>query len=187
MSISLIIDTTGNILNLALIYGDKVSHFLGNENARRHTSSILVEIDNLLKKANFCIRDIKNIGVIVGPGSFTGIRIGVATANALVKATGANLIEITSLEPYLINLDNGLSLIDCNHKNYYALHKKDGKSEYLAISEEEISQYSEPHIYIDKPNIKKIIECFNQKIKEKEFSKTSTPFYIKRSSAENGN
>jgi tRNA A37 threonylcarbamoyladenosine modification protein TsaB len=55
---------------------------------------ILVEIDKLLIKNRVGVEKIKSIGVVVGPGGFTSVRIGVAVANALSYALKLPVIEI---------------------------------------------------------------------------------------------
>jgi tRNA threonylcarbamoyl adenosine modification protein YeaZ len=179
---SIIIDTTADKLLLIVIKGNEVYTFLSGE-AKRHTATVLVELDKLLKTANICIRDVQNIGVIVGPGSFTGIRIGVATANALSFALGANLVEITSLEPILLNQTNALSLLGCNHGNYYALLKNGTDEQYFSLNETDLKNYLVPLFFVNSPSIDKIVECFNLKLKNKIFVPVAKPFYIKQSSA----
>ncbi|MEX1251927.1 MAG: tRNA (adenosine(37)-N6)-threonylcarbamoyltransferase complex dimerization subunit type 1 TsaB [Hyphomonas sp.] len=55
-------------------------------------------VAELLAEAGFTLQDLTRIGVVTGPGSFTGLRIGVAYARGLSLVTGAKAIGITSLE-----------------------------------------------------------------------------------------
>lgn len=59
------------------------------EAGRQLSECLLKEIDGLLKEAGVTFKDISAIKVKTGPGSFTGIRIGIALANALGFALGA--------------------------------------------------------------------------------------------------
>jgi tRNA threonylcarbamoyladenosine biosynthesis protein TsaB len=63
-----------------------------------HTAQLLELSREALAIAGGSFADVRRIGVGVGPGSFTGLRIGVATARALAFATGAELVAISSLE-----------------------------------------------------------------------------------------
>lgn len=62
-----------------------------------HAAQLLPLADGLLAAAGFTAADVGRIGVGVGPGTFTGLRIGVATARALAQATGAELAAVPTL------------------------------------------------------------------------------------------
>ena len=63
-----------------------------------HSAELLPAIANLLERAEVGWRDLDSIGVGVGPGTFTGLRIGVATARGLGQALGIPLRPVSSLE-----------------------------------------------------------------------------------------
>ena len=67
---------------------------------RRHVEALVPGIQGLLAAWPAALRDVTRIVVDVGPGLFTGLRVGVATALALAEATGAELVGVTSLEVY---------------------------------------------------------------------------------------
>ncbi len=64
----------------------------------RHSESLLPAIDRLLKDARLLSKDIDLYAVSTGPGSFTGLRIGLATAQGFGAAHGKPVIGISSLE-----------------------------------------------------------------------------------------
>ena len=108
----LAIDTSTESIILALYNcGDK-KYFVGKDNAKMHNQVLLTNINDFLYNQGLSINDIDVFGIVSGPGSFTGIRIGVATVNALALALNKKTVEITSLE----QLDDGtqkIVLIDC--------------------------------------------------------------------------
>jgi tRNA threonylcarbamoyladenosine biosynthesis protein TsaB len=63
----------------------------------RHTSQLLTEARALLRRAKLELGDVDRIAVGVGPGSFTGLRVGIATARALAQASGAPLVGVSTL------------------------------------------------------------------------------------------
>ena len=63
-----------------------------------HAAQLLTLCAELLSEAGLGWSDVERIGVGVGPGTFTGLRIGVATARALAQACGAQLVPVSTLE-----------------------------------------------------------------------------------------
>lgn len=68
---------------------------------REQASKLPLAVEGLLRKQGFDINDITLLGVTVGPGYFTGIRIGMAYAAALAFALGVSVVPISSLEVVL--------------------------------------------------------------------------------------
>ena len=65
---------------------------------KKHASQeILCLIENVLDEAGVSISDLEGIGVVTGPGSFTGVRIGVAAAQGLSASAGAPLIGVSTM------------------------------------------------------------------------------------------
>lgn len=91
------IDTSTEQAGLAVSSGDKTvvrSWTAG----RTQTTSVLPAIDELLREADMTIRDVHAIAVAVGPGTFTGLRVGVSIAKGLVMAMDIPLIGIPTLD-----------------------------------------------------------------------------------------
>lgn len=65
---------------------------------RMQTTSVLPAIDELLQKARITVRDIDAIGVAIGPGTFTGLRVGLSLAKGFVLAREIPLIGIPTLD-----------------------------------------------------------------------------------------
>ena len=71
------------------------------KSARKHSAKLLAAIDKLLTARKLSRRSIKGIAVVKGPGSFTSLRIGVSTANALGYALGMPVVGIDPPSPRL--------------------------------------------------------------------------------------
>jgi len=93
----------------------------------RHTTSLLVRARGLLDDAGLRFADLQRIAVGVGPGSFTGLRIGVATARGLAAATGAELVAVSTLRA-LAHRHPGmvLAVIDARRGEAFAAKYDDG-------------------------------------------------------------
>ncbi len=66
--------------------------------ANRHTEELMPAIAGLLRLASITPRDLTAVGVAIGPGSFTGLRVGLAAAKGLVLAQGLHLLGIPTLD-----------------------------------------------------------------------------------------
>lgn len=181
---ALILDASDPVLGILLYNDGAVYTHKGDGTSRRHTAAVLTETDNLLHQAGIAVTDLNIIAAVTGPGSFTGIRIGVATANALAYAAGAKRIALTSLEPLLHNMETGLALLDCKNDNYYALLKENGKESYRAVTGEEARALPHTPIYKAGFDAEKTLAIFLDKAEKGAFVPLLTPFYMKQSSAE---
>jgi tRNA threonylcarbamoyl adenosine modification protein YeaZ len=65
---------------------------------RRHTEVLAPGIDSVLREHSLKARDLDRVVIDIGPGLFTGLRVGVATAIALSQGLGCDLVAVTSLE-----------------------------------------------------------------------------------------
>jgi len=76
----------------------ELRHSPGDDERPGHASQLLALCRAALERAGLEWSDVERIGVGVGPGTFTGLRIGVATARALAQSCGAQLVAISTLE-----------------------------------------------------------------------------------------
>lgn len=93
----LIVNTANDKLLIVLETGDKVFCKL-NESKMHHNETMLPLIDEILKENHLKINDINELGVVIGPGSFTGIRVGIATIKAFRDSLGVKAKSINNLD-----------------------------------------------------------------------------------------
>ena len=111
--ISLFIDTSLNSLSFAICKDEKLLASTKIEKVLKQSSVLMDTIINSLKIHDIDKKDIDNIIVLNGPGSFTGVRLGVTVAKTLAWSLGINLYMLSNLEALAIHSDykNKLSVI----------------------------------------------------------------------------
>jgi tRNA threonylcarbamoyl adenosine modification protein YeaZ len=94
----LVIDTSTRLSVVGLATGRELLARSERETAHRHGAALLEQIDGALEQANAGQRDISAIGVGTGPGSFTGLRVGMATAKTIAYLLDVPIVGISSAE-----------------------------------------------------------------------------------------
>lgn len=94
-------DTSGEMCVLALAEEDGAVRAVTVFEGRRTLSRRLMgELDSLLTRSGLTLPDLTAFAVGVGPGSFTGVRVGVTTAKTLAQVTGKPLVGVGTLDAY---------------------------------------------------------------------------------------
>lgn len=96
----LAIETTGAEASVALIDETGIVVEEGSKERLNHLQNLMTIIDKLLVKCRLSIGDVNCIAVSEGPGSFTGIRIGVSSARALAQCLGVETIGVPTLKAF---------------------------------------------------------------------------------------
>ena len=144
---NLIIDTSSDELKTILVNNKDYS--VNKETGVKHLEHLLPEIDRILCENNKNLSNIKNFCVVVGPGSFTGIRIGVATVKGFCSVYNkAKIIAINMLDMLsyvILNSNNNISedfgilIKSTSTKYYFGKYDKTGKLlEQKLISKDEL-------------------------------------------------
>ena len=111
----------------AAVYDAKRGEFLAAESlamVRGHAEALLPLVARVMQEAQTRFVDLHRIAVTTGPGSFTGLRVGISAARAIALATGRPAIGVTTLEayaaPYLGSGEGTVTVaIDARHRHVY--------------------------------------------------------------------
>ncbi|GAK91390.1 inactive homolog of metal-dependent proteases [Nonlabens ulvanivorans] len=137
MALILCVETSSTNCSVALAsdaMGDKttnsfqVTHCLDfiedNSSSYSHGERLHVFIDDLLKRNNFTVQDLDAIAVSEGPGSYTGLRIGVASVKGMCYALDIPMIAINTLESLSLQntlpSDYTIAMLDARRMEVYA-------------------------------------------------------------------
>lgn len=117
---TLFIDTHDEVITVSLV---NESNFFTKEQAsfHKHAVYLVPMIRSILSENNLTVKDIKNIVCINGPGSFTGLRIGLTVGKTLAYTLNVLIYLMSSLEAYLVSSeksDNNIAVIE-DTKGYY--------------------------------------------------------------------
>ncbi|HVT85503.1 MAG TPA: tRNA (adenosine(37)-N6)-threonylcarbamoyltransferase complex dimerization subunit type 1 TsaB [Chitinophagaceae bacterium] len=98
MSLILNIDTALETASISLAKDGKAMNTVINKEQKDHAAWLQVAIAGLLKSSGFELKDLSAIAVTIGPGSYTGLRVGLSSAKGLCYALNIPLITVSTLE-----------------------------------------------------------------------------------------
>jgi len=151
------IDTSSPVCAVAILEDNKLIKEISQNNGLTHSEKLMPIIEQILTETNLKLKDIDLLVCDKGPGSFTGIRIGVATIKAFTDSLNIPAIGISSLETLAYNINNNgiiCSLIDAKNYNcYYGVFESNGHtySQMNHLSVDNISNILENFKNIDSP------------------------------------
>jgi len=99
----LMIDTSGPACGVAVMRNGQIVCELQLTSGKTHSQRVMPMVDQALSMCEMDVSDIDLFGVVVGPGSFTGVRIGVSSVKALAHAAGKPCIGVDALEALAAN------------------------------------------------------------------------------------
>lgn len=119
----LVLDSSGLVASVALIEDDRLIAEYTTGNKLTHSQTLLPMLDEVTKMTSFNIESIDAIAVAMGPGSFTGLRIGAATAKGLGLALHKPIIPVPTVDGLAYQLFGTAHLIcpmmDARRKQVY--------------------------------------------------------------------
>ena len=159
----LALDTTSKLCSVAILEDNELIDEINLDSGLTHSENLMPIVKEILERNKIELKDLGLIGVDCGPGSFTGIRIGIASVKAIAEVWNLPVAEVTSLETIARNAETEgviASIIDArNNQVYFGVFDKDYNKieEYLAddisIAIEKLRKYDDITIVGDGANL----------------------------------
>jgi tRNA threonylcarbamoyladenosine biosynthesis protein TsaB len=130
--LTLAFDTATEVATSALVDDGEV---LGERSSRAAT--LLEDVDALLRQAGAHPRDLGALAVGVGPGSFTGVRVGLATARGLALALGLRGAGVSTLDALAAGAPGAIPVVDARRREVFSL--VEGQPAVLAPGELDVA------------------------------------------------
>ena len=172
----LIIDTSSSEIKLLL---ENKYKFVEVE---KQSLSLPTETEKFLTENNAMFSDLTAIGVVVGPGSFTGIRLGIAYAKGLAMGLGVRVIPVNAFEIYLESDPDAFVAIDSSKGDFF-VGAKDLEPQIMDIEQVETKQFDYAKTVGHKPyDLTNALPIVQRKLKSD--AVPVIPLYIRPSYAE---
>ncbi len=107
----LAIDTATAWQSVALLSGEKVLALVEQDADGSHARSLLGAIDRVLRETSITLKQLQSLAVSIGPGSFTGLRVGLATMLGFRAVLGLPIAPVPTLEAMAWNLRDAKGLL----------------------------------------------------------------------------
>ena len=105
------IDTSSKRCTVCILEDNNVIVELHSDDEKTHSQTLMPLIDEMFKKTDLSLKDIDMLACCVGPGSFTGVRIGISTAKAFADVYNFKTFGVSSLEGLAYNIKEEISLL----------------------------------------------------------------------------
>ena len=176
----LVINTSGN--DLEFVLNDKYARVA----TEKQSIALPVETQRFITQCGAKWSDITAIGVVVGPGSFTGIRLGIAYAKGLAMGLNIPLISINAFELYLAATPDAFVAIDSGHCDFFVgANNLDPCT--MTIDEIETKQMEWPRTVGHRPfDLKYGVKIVQNKLSNKN-NEPVVPMYLRPSYVETNN
>ena len=173
----LIINTSG--AGIELVLGDKHTKI----DAEKQSLALPTAVIDFMKQNNVQMSDLTAVGVVVGPGSFTGIRMGIAYAKGLGLGLNIPVVGINLFELYLYENPDAFVAIDSGRGDFFVASKIHAPCT-MTIDEVETEQMKCPMTVGHKPfDLKNAVAIVENKIKSGDLQ-PAVPMYLRPSYVE---
>lgn len=119
----LAVDSSAKTAGVAMLDGEVVAE-LNQNSGLTHSQTLMPMAERALEMAGLAPGDLDGLAVVVGPGSFTGVRIGVAAVKAMAQALNKPVCPVNALDMLAMNLpacpDRVCAIMDARRRQVYA-------------------------------------------------------------------
>ena len=141
------IDTSSNATSIAVNEDNKLICEYTVNTKTTHSQKLMPMIENMLKISEINVNDMDMISICQGPGSFTGLRIGMATAKALSHVNNLPIVGVNSLELLAGNMDLSdkkiCSILDAQRTQVYMGQYKFENNKLVEIKSVDVVEIDE--------------------------------------------
>ena len=193
----LFIDTSNSFINIYIIEDNKILVYKHVETLKDMANTIMPLIRDAFNEVSFDIKDIDKIFVTVGPGSFTGLRVGITVAKTISWSLKIRVYPISTLE-YLASINTDykriVPIIDARRGNVFAGFSN---SNLKKVDDEKLINYDSLNINDDTVVVSydgvynstvsniNIIKLINKHLEDKDINPHElVPNYLKKTEAE---
>ena len=181
----LYIDTTTSDLVCALVKDKDIISVSQKAMGVKHSETLCNKVAELLAKANVTFADIDAYACAIGPGSFTGIRIGISTVKGYSTANPKPCIAVNCLQAIACSHNcngNGSSVIDAGNGYYFYSNANGTCATVVPYDDEVVKNAATADGAVD--YLDGAVEIIRNKYSQGKFDESLTPLYIRRSQAE---
>lgn len=100
----LAVETSGDLCSVAIMKNESVYIESNHLEKHVHSQKLMEMIDYVIKQANVGIKEIGSLAVSMGPGSFTGLRIGMAAVKGMAFGANIGIVPVPTFEAYALQL-----------------------------------------------------------------------------------
>src|SRR2546428_7612760 len=115
----LAIETATPAESVAMLEDDRLLAEASYDAKGSRAGLLLPTVDNVLRRAGVATKDLDAVAVSIGPGSFTGLRVGLATAKGLALGTGAAVVGVSTLEALAAGYEPAAEITICTLLDAY--------------------------------------------------------------------
>jgi len=188
---TLFISTFDKLITIGLLKNGEVLEQLEKDSSRNHSIYVMPMIESIINKNNISTSYLNEIIVVNGPGSFTGVRIGVTIAKTLAYTLNIPIKTITSLEAFAISsnlVSKKLVSINDLKGSYVGYFDEENNliEDYLYLKTSEYEEYKKDKIELKENKLN--LESIYKYLKNKDSINPHyvNPIYIKGIEALNG-